>query len=46
MAKIIYLREIILLMKNMTEKQVKQIEQRVIEACRNDSGHTSKLCAY
>lgn len=34
-----------LLMKDMTEEQVKKIKQRVIEACKNDSGHTMKLCA-
>ncbi len=32
-------------MKDMTEEQVKKIKQRVIEACKNDSGHTMKLCA-
>jgi hypothetical protein len=40
-----HLREDTLLMKDITEKQVKKIKQRVIEACKNDSGHTMKLCA-
>ena len=26
-------------------KSNKEIKQRVIEACKNDSGHTMKLCA-
>jgi|GEM_PF-3553515 len=39
-----HLREDTLLMKDITEKQVKKIKQRVIEACKNDSGHTMKLC--
>lgn len=31
-------------MKKISEKQVKKIKQRIIEACKNDSGHTKKLC--
>jgi len=32
-------------MKNMTEKQVKKIKQRIVEACKNDSSHTKKMSA-
>lgn len=35
-----------LFMKIITEKQEKKIRQRIIDACKNDSGHTMKLCAY
>ena len=32
--------------KDIIEKQEKRIRQRIIEACKNDSWHTMKLCAY
>ena len=32
-------------MKNMTEKQVKKIKQRIVKACKNDSSHTKKMSA-
>ena len=44
MTKIVCFREVTLLMKNITEKQVEGIRQRIIEACKNDSSHTMKLC--
>jgi len=44
MTKIVHLRKDTLLMKVITEKQEKRIRQRVIEACKNDLGHTMKLC--
>jgi len=31
--------------KNVTKKQVKKIEQRIADACKNDMSHTKKLCA-
>ncbi|MEX2191771.1 MAG: hypothetical protein WD717_00105 [Nitrosarchaeum sp.] len=44
MTKIVCLREVTLLMKDIADEQVKKIKHRVIEACKNDSGHTMKLC--
>jgi len=46
MTKIVFLRKVTLLMKVITEKQLKIIKQRIIEACKNDLGYTMKLCAY
>ena len=44
MTKIICLKKDTLLMKVTMEKQEKRIRQKVIEACKNDLGHTMKLC--